>query len=193
AIAVDSVKEMLDPHGYGQLGGRMLAAMIVISALGVMNTILFAPPYVLHAMAKRRLFFTSAASLHARLGTPVLAVLVQGLWAVVLLLASYLYYVWYQGQKHLDQLDQLVSGVVFMDWLFFCLCGIAVFKLRRAVGKTGQEFGGVVVAGVFTVLAVGITAGGIWTRWEASGAGLTIGAVGFLAYALMRRMQSRPA
>ncbi len=190
AIAVDSVKVMLDPHGYGHLGGRMLAAMIVASALGVMNTILFAPPYVLHAMARRRLFFESAATLHARLGTPVLAVLVQGLWAVVLLLASYLYYVWHGGLDHLDQLDQLVSGVVFMDWLFFCLCGVAVFRLRRAAGRTGQEFGGVLIAGAFTILAVGITVGGIWTRGEASGAGLTIAAVGLPAYAWMRRRQS---
>ncbi len=40
-------------------------------------------------------------------------------------------------------------------------------------------------------MAAAITAGGIWKHGEASGAGVTIAAVGFLAYAWMRRRQSR--
>lgn len=184
-IAVDAVERMLQVED--GLGSRILAAMIVVSALGVMNTQLLAPPYVLHAMARRGLFFQLAGSLHARFQTPVLAVLVQGLWAVVLLLASYFYYVVHLGQKHLDQLDTLVTGVVFMDWLFFAVCGMALFKLRRMENHHAQEFGGVAVAALFTLMAVGITAGGLWKYGEASGVGLAIAAVGVPAYVLMRR------
>ena len=142
-------------------------------------------------MAKRGLFFRAASSLHARLQTPVLPVLVQGVWAVVLLLGSYSYYVVYQHQDHLAQLDILVTGVVFMDWLFFTICGLALFKLRRLEAHSGQQFGGVVVACLFTVMAAGITAGGIWKHGEASGVGLAIAAVGLLAYVWMRRAQRR--
>lgn len=188
-IAVDAVEHMLEAKD--GLGSRLLAAMIVVSALGVLNTQLLAPPYVLHAMAKRQLFFKLAGSLHARFQTPVLAVLVQGLWAVALLLLSYVYYVVYRQQDHLAQLDTLVTGVVFMDWLFFTVCGVAVFKLRNMSGQKDQQFGGALVAGLFTLMALGITAGGIWKYGEASGAGLTIAAAGLLAYAWMRRRQRR--
>jgi len=188
-IAVDAVEHMLQAKD--GVGSRLLAAMIVASALGVMNTQLLAPPYVLHAMAKRQLFFKVAGSLHARFQTPVLPVLVQGLWAVVLLLASYFYYVVHGQQDHLTQLDTLVTGVVFMDWLFFTICGVAVFKLRRMAASTDQQFGGVVVASLFTVMALAITAGGVWKHGAASGVGLAIAAVGLLAYGCMRRLQSR--
>jgi hypothetical protein len=68
---------------------------------------------------------------------------------------------------------------------------VAVFKLRRMENHRAQEFGGVVVTALFTFMAFAITAGGIWKYGEASGAGLSIAAVGVLAYAWMRRQQKR--
>ena len=104
-----------------------------------------------------------------------------------LLLASYGYVV-LRGEDHLAQLDKLVSGVVFMDWFFFSLCGLALLKLRRAGGHR-QQFGGDAVSVSFTLLAIAITVGAIWTQGDATLAGSAIGACGLLAFWWMRRQQ----
>lgn len=55
-IAADACRAALAPFGAGEVAGRIMAGAIALSALGIMNTILLAPPWVLHAMARRGVF-----------------------------------------------------------------------------------------------------------------------------------------
>jgi len=55
---------------------------------------------------------------HPRFHTPVYAILVQSAWAVVLLLF------W-------GTFEDLITYVVFTDWIFFCLTAVAIFVFRR--------------------------------------------------------------
>ncbi len=181
AIAVDGVNAILAPYELGEMPARVMAAMIVISALGVMNTICMAPPYVLHAMARQNLFLQSAAPLHARFGTPAMAILVQGVWAVVLLVAT----CW-----DVDQLNFLLSGVVFVDWLFYGLCGLALLKLRRVLRVAGSPFGGAPMAVLFALMALAVTAGAIWTQWKPTLAGIGVLLLGVVVFFRMRRPQA---
>ena len=68
AIAEAAARAALTPHGYGDLAGRAISVAVVISALGIMNTICMAPPFVLHAMAKRGLFFACGGATAPHVG-----------------------------------------------------------------------------------------------------------------------------
>lgn len=168
----------------GESGGRVLAGMIVLSAAGIMNTICMAPPYVLYAMAQAGLFPAAFGRLHARLGTPVLGVLSQGLWAIALLLL--VHFVFARGST-MDTLGFVCDGVVFVDWLFFALCGAALLRLRGSRADALRIPGGAVVAAMFLVSAAAVTVGAVWQQWQASLAGLGMVALGVPAALWSRR------
>ena len=173
----------------GDQGGRVLAGMIVISAAGIMNTICMAPPYVLYAMAKEGLFPAAFGRLHARLGTPVLGVLSQGLWAVVVLLL--VHFVFARGST-MDTLGFVCDGVVFVDWLFFALCGAALLRLRGSRPDALRVPGGAAIALLFLVSAATVTAGAIWQQGRASLAGFALVALGVPVALWQRRRQAGP-
>ncbi len=179
-IAVDASRKALEPHGVGDLAGRLVGAMVAISAMGILNTICLAPPYVLHSMARRGLFFRRAATLHPRFGNPSFGILVQGLAAIGLLLLAHLGF----GQGSRDTLGFVLDGVVFVDWLFFGLAGLALLRLRRMGGGEAPAFRapcGTLVATIFAALSIAVMAGAIWSSREASlvGLGITLAGIPF--------------
>jgi APA family basic amino acid/polyamine antiporter len=175
----------------GEHGGRVFAAMVVVSAAGIMNTICMAPPYVLYAMAQEGVFPRAFARLHPAWGTPVLGVLGQGLWAVALLLAVHAWVRLGPGESTIDTLDFVCNGVVFVDWLFFALCALAVLRLRGR-GREGLRVpGGAVVAATFLLGALAVTVGALWQKAEASAAGAAVVALGLPVYWLVMRRPPR--
>lgn len=131
----------------GEGGRRLIAAGIVASTFGFLNLVILVSPRVYQAMARDGLFFRSFARLHPRWQTPVVAILVQGTWAIVLV---------YSGSY-----GQLLDWVVFADWIFFGLTAATLFVLRRrdGVGTTGFRVplhpwstGVFIAAAVFVVL-----------------------------------------
>src|SRR5207248_11074378 len=72
---------------------------------------------LVYAMAVDGLFFTRAAQLHPRFKTPVFALWFQTAVSLVLLATN--------------TFDQLLSYVVFADWLFFGLTAGALVIVRR--------------------------------------------------------------
>ncbi|MCC6783249.1 MAG: amino acid permease [Planctomycetes bacterium] len=176
-IGASAARAALEPFGHGALAERVFAGMVVASSLGIMNTICLAPPFVLHAMAKQGLFLPSVANLHATRRVPVVGVLVQGLWAALLCAVT-------QFAFALD-LGFLLDGVVFVDWIFYALCGAALLRLRAR--------GAAALSGlVFTVVAAAIALGAIWVNPSASLAGLAVLALGCLVFSAMRRGAGRP-
>jgi APA family basic amino acid/polyamine antiporter len=105
----------------GRAGGAIIAAAIATSVLGTAGIFMLTTPRVYWAMAERGVFFRWIAEIHPRWRTPVRAVLLQAAWAAVLVLA------W-------GAFADLVSYVLFVDWIFFGLTGAAVFVLRRRAG-----------------------------------------------------------
>lgn len=179
AIAEAAARAALTPHGYGDLAGRAISVAVVISALGIMNTICMAPPFVLHAMAKRGLFFAVVGRLHATSGVSTVAVLVQGLWGIALLLGTYLLV----ADDPRQTLDYLLQGVVFVDWLFYGACGLALWRLRHSDHGGAR---GSVLPLAFAALALAVVAGAIWTSAGPSLTGLVICGVGVPCFFWMR-------
>jgi APA family basic amino acid/polyamine antiporter len=129
---------------FGEGGARFIAVGIAVSTFGFLNLAILSAPRVYQAMAADGVFFGRAAKLHDRYRVPTTALLIQSAWAV-LLIATKSY-------------GQLLDYVVFGDWIFFGLVGVALFVYRRrAPGAGGGTFRcpGYPLVPAFFVLAAG--------------------------------------
>jgi APA family basic amino acid/polyamine antiporter len=108
----------------GEAGARFVALLIVVSSLGFLAVVILTGPRLIYAMAADGLFFSRAADLHPRYRTPVFALWFQAAVSLALLTTN--------------TYDQLLSYVVFADWLFFGLtAGALVIVRRRAASPSG--------------------------------------------------------
>lgn len=95
---------------------RVIAALMVISALGALNGSVLSSARVPYAMAVDGLFFKPLARLSQKNQIPVLSTLAQGGVAIALAMSG--------------TFDQLTDSVVFASWIFYGLTAGAIFKLR---------------------------------------------------------------
>jgi APA family basic amino acid/polyamine antiporter len=100
----------------GPAGSRIIAAGIMCSTFGFLNLVILAAPRIYQAMADDGVFFRRAARLHPRWRAPSAAILIQGIWAVLLTLSG--------------TYAQLLDYVVFGDWIFFGLIAATLFAYR---------------------------------------------------------------
>src|SRR5438046_4612932 len=70
----------------GPRGGALIAAGIAFSAFGFLGQSMLTAPRVYFAMAEDRIFFRSVAWVHPRSHVPVIAIALQGVWAILLYL-----------------------------------------------------------------------------------------------------------
>lgn len=98
-------------------GGSLIAIIIVISTFGTAGIYTLSAPRLYYAMADDGLFFKKLAEVHPKFRTPINAILLQSTWAVVLLLF------W-------GTFEDVITYVVFTDWIFFCLTAISIFVFR---------------------------------------------------------------
>ncbi|MFO1077797.1 MAG: amino acid permease [Planctomycetota bacterium] len=164
----------------GPVGGRVLAAMVVVSAAGILNTICLAPPYVLLAMAEQGCMPAAFARLHPRWQTPVVGVLGQGLWSVLLLLGVHVGASLASSAATQDTLGFVCDSVVYADWLFYMLCGAAVLVLRRRGVSRGGALGSTAAFG-FTLGAALVMVGAIYAMPAASLLGTGVIVLGWFA------------
>ena len=101
-------------------GGRITALAVAVSAFGVLNAQFLSGPRLIFSMSRDGRFFSSFAKINVRYATPVPSIILLGGMAVVILLAA---------GKH--GLDRILTGVVFVDTVFFILTGTALMVLRR--------------------------------------------------------------
>ena len=101
----------------GPRGGALIAAGIAFSAFGFLGQSILTAPRVYFAMAEDRVFFRSVAWVHPRSRVPVIAIALQGVWAMVIALTG--------------TYAQVVNYVVAMDSLFFGLTAVCLLLLRR--------------------------------------------------------------
>ncbi|MEZ5963478.1 MAG: APC family permease [Planctomycetota bacterium] len=182
-IAADACRAALAPLGAGDLGARVMAAAITVSALGIMNTILLAPPWVLHAMAQRGLFLRACGHVHPRFGSPIVGVVAQGTWAMAMLVVTYFGF----GRSTQDTLGFLLTGVVFVDWLFYALCGLTLVALARRPDARLVWRISPAVAVLFTLFAALVMLGAIVTQPLPSALGAGLCALGLVPFAFFDR------
>jgi basic amino acid/polyamine antiporter, APA family len=104
-------------HVFPLWGGIFIAFVIMISAFGTAMIYCFGVPRIYFAMASDGVFFKQLARLHPKFNTPVNAIVLQSLWAIILILF------W-------GRLESIINYVVFIDWCFFLLAATSLILLR---------------------------------------------------------------
>lgn len=157
------------------LGGTtqgLLALAMALSAISALNGSILTNARIPYAMARDGLLPRVLATLSARGRVPVVAVLVQGVWASVLAASG--------------RFDQLTDAVVFASWLFYALNAGAVIVLRRRMPARARPFrvpGYPVVPIVFVTLAALLLANTLREAPRESLFGVAVMALGGLTYA----------
>ncbi|TAL78769.1 MAG: amino acid permease, partial [Bacteroidetes bacterium] len=108
-------------------GGMLVAAIIAVSTLGTIGIYTLSAPRIYYAMAEDGLFFKSIAKVHPVFKTPVNAIIVQSVWAIVLLLF------W-------GTFEDLITYTVSVDWIFFTLAAAGIFIFRRKLKDVERPY-----------------------------------------------------
>lgn len=108
-------------------GGKLVAIAITISIFGTIGIYTMSAPRIYYAMAKDGAFFSSLARVHSRFGTPYVAMIFQGIWAIILILVF-------------NNFHNLMTFATFMDIVFMALATSTIFVFRRRKGSERPQF-----------------------------------------------------
>ena len=174
APAADAMTRLVGP-----VGRTLITAGIMVSTFGFLNLVILVTPRVVQAMAADGLFIPALARLHPKYRTPAAAIVVQGLWALVLV---------YSGRY-----GALLDYVVFADWIFFGLTAVTLFVYRaRDTGYTGFRAPWHPVLPVFFILAaLYVVAGSVGSNPGNALRGAVLIALGVPVYLVSRRVRRR--
>jgi len=111
---------------YGGPATNLVTCLIVVSILGSINGMTLTGPRVYFAMARDGLFFRSFGRLSAGSQAPNVAIVVQGIWSMILALAG--------------SFQQLFTYVVFTAWIFYGIAVFAVIVLRRREANLDRPY-----------------------------------------------------
>ena len=101
----------------GPRGATFIAAAIAISTLGFLSQSILTAPRVYFAMAEDGLFFRRVGHISPRTRVPVVAIVLQSVWTIVIALSG--------------RYEQILNYVVSMDFIFFGLTASTLFVFRR--------------------------------------------------------------
>lgn len=162
-------------NALGDRGARLIALGIAVSTVGFLSQSVLTAPRVYYAMARDGVFFKAVGTLDPRSRVPVVAIVLQGVWAAIIALSG--------------KYDQILNYVVSIDVLFFGLTGasLIVFRAReRRAGAPGER--GVRVplhpisTGIFVLACWSISVTTIVQYPTNAGIGVAILLVGVLVY-----------
>jgi basic amino acid/polyamine antiporter, APA family len=123
-------------------GAAIMTIGLMLSSLGTLHTSVMTGARVPYAMAKDGLFFQNFGRLSDFSNVPVWSVVLQGIWASVLVLTG--------------SFDTLTDYVVFGSWIFYAAATASVFVFRRTMPNAERPykaFGYPVVPILFLIVA----------------------------------------
>jgi APA family basic amino acid/polyamine antiporter len=106
-VAADAAQAVAGPRG-----ASLISALVILSAIGVLNGVILAGPRTYYAMAREGLAFRWLASLRH-------AIVLQAVWSCILVVTG--------------TYRALFTRVVYTEWLFFALMAVGLMRLRRRV------------------------------------------------------------
>jgi APA family basic amino acid/polyamine antiporter len=158
-----------------------MSALVVVSTLGAVSGIILAGPRAYLAMARDGLMFRGFGEVHPRFNTPHRAILLQAIWACVLVLTG--------------SYRALVSRVVYTEWIFFALMAVGLLLLRRRPSFTPTyraPLGGALPIG-FAVAALLVAVNQIAATPLESFTGLVLVLAGWPVYVMWVRRSLIPS
>jgi APA family basic amino acid/polyamine antiporter len=174
------------------IGAALMAVAIMVSTFGCVNAIILTGARAYYAMACEGLFFPAAARLNAA-RVPAFSLIVQGIWAVLLVLPRTYNPVTAQyGNLYSNLLDYIISAAL----LFYMLAVFGLFRLRRTqpnAERPYRTFGYPVVPALYILGAGAILLALFVYRPATTWPGLVIVLLGIPVYFLLRQAGGRAA
>src|SRR5262249_17900876 len=148
------------------------------STFGALNGVILSGPRAYLAMARDRLLVAWAAAIHPTFRTPHRAILLQAIWAIVLVSTG--------------TYRTLFTRVVYTEWIFFALMAWGLMRLRKRAGYSPayRVWGYPLVPLVFIVSSVYIVVNQIVHDAKKSAIGLLLVLGGLPIYYLWLRTPS---
>jgi APA family basic amino acid/polyamine antiporter len=165
------------PH----FGAQWVALAAMLSTIGALNGSILTGARIPYAMARDGLFFACFARLGERSAVPVASIMLQGLWAALLVASA--------------TFDQLTDCVVFAGMIFYATTTAAVFVLRRKMPNAPRPYktlGYPVVPALFVAVAIWLLINTLLKSPRESAAGLGLIGLGWPVYIWLRRTAARP-
>jgi APA family basic amino acid/polyamine antiporter len=125
----------------GDRGAKLIALGIAVSTVGFLSQAILTAPRVYFAMAEDGLFFRGVAYVTEKTRVPVVAILLQSVWTVIVAFTG--------------KYEQILNFVIPIDFFFIGLSAMCLFVFRRRE-QTGSAGGGFRVPGhpVTTILFI---------------------------------------
>ena len=161
----------------GPLGAKIIAWGIAISTVGFLSQSILTAPRVYYAMAHDGVFFKAVGRLNPRTRVPVVAIVLQGVWAMAVAMSG--------------RYEQILNYVVTIDVLFFGLTGasLLVFRARARRERTEETEGHVIrvpwhpiTTGLFVLACWSLAISTLVRFPQNAGIGVGILAIGALVY-----------
>jgi APA family basic amino acid/polyamine antiporter len=164
----------------GSRGAKLIACGIAISTVGFLSQSILTAPRVYYAMARDGVFFKAVGRVSERTRVPVIAIVLQGIWAAIVALTG--------------KYDQILNYVVTIDALFFGLTGAALFIFRRREPPTRDDKfvrvpGHPFTTGLFVLACWCLVFSTLLAAPLNAGIGVVILAIGALVYRFWARPQ----
>jgi APA family basic amino acid/polyamine antiporter len=109
----------------GSRGAKLIACGIAVSTVGFLSQSILTAPRVYYAMARDGVFFKAVGRLNPRTRVPVIAIVLQGVWAAIVAMTG--------------RYEQILNYVVTIDVLFFGLTGASLLVFRARARREGTE------------------------------------------------------
>jgi APA family basic amino acid/polyamine antiporter len=165
---------------FGQSGAGIMAVAIIISTFGCNNGLILAGSRVSYAMAKDGLFFRATGKLNSK-GVPGIALVLQGIWVVILILLRTRTPDGGYGNLYNDLLNYVVAAVM----IFYALTILGIFVLRRKrpeAERPYKAFGYPVLPALYILAAVAIVLILVLYQTQTAGWGIGIVVAGIPVY-----------
>jgi APA family basic amino acid/polyamine antiporter len=165
----------------GAGAATLMAVAILLSTFGCNNGLILSGPRVYYAMARDRLFFERAGTLHPTYRTPIFGLIAQAVWASVLCISG--------------TYNQLLDYVIFAALVFYFLTTVALFRLRRIrpdLPRPVKAFGYPVLPALYLVSVGVLMVILLFEKPLYTWPGLLIVATGIPVYLLWRRGSTPP-
>lgn len=160
----------------------LVSALICISALGAVNGLIFAGARISYAVGADHPVFRPLGRWHPRTGTPVRALLLQGLMAVALILS----------------LGSFLNTILYTAapvYLFYMATSLALIVLRRrepARPRPFRAWGYPLTTAVFSLTCAFLTCSAVAYKPKVAAAAVVILLAGVPVYLLSNRLRGKP-
>jgi len=165
---------------FGSAGAAIMAVAIIVSTFGCNNGLILAGSRVSYAMARDGLFFRATGKLNRR-GVPGTALIFQGIWIAVLILARTRNPDGSYGNLYND----LLNYVVFAVLIFYALTIAGIFVLRKKrpqADRPYKAFGYPVIPALYILAAATINLVLLLYQTKTALVGLVIVLIGVPVY-----------